>query len=267
MEHICSINDAKDLKYNTNYYVVNKKPFSITENINCVVDNYKFSGNNNEGDLESYTFRIYSTDENCKLETIKEFIENLEHEWNEKRKYIYNHKQYYFNENNTNQPPKNPDGGYRYELAPKAINFTMSEFSTNRSMKNIFGSHLHNLKERVSKFIHNEEWYKKYGKPYTLGILLSGPPGTGKTSIIKAIAKDAGRHIININLRETTTKTQLNKLFFDNEITVNQSGEQGKEEKVYIPINKRLYVCEAIDCMNDIVYDREIMNFNTESEI
>ena len=37
----------------------------------------------------------------------------------------------------------------------------------------------------------------------------------GKTSIIKAIAKDTNRHIFNIKLHSDTTKTQLHNLFFN----------------------------------------------------
>ena len=149
---------------------------------------------------------------------------------------------------------RNSDNSIKFSMAPNELSFTMTQFNTNKSLKNVFGRHLHVVKERMDLFCNNPDWYKDKGIPYTLGILLHGPPGTGKTSLIKAIAKDTNRHIFNIKLLPDTTKTQLNNLFFNETVKVIRNG---KTEMYSIPLDERIYVMEDIDCDSDILLDRE----------
>jgi SpoVK/Ycf46/Vps4 family AAA+-type ATPase len=45
-----------------------------------------------------------------------------------------------------------------------------------------------NLIDDVQWFVQNEQWYNSRGIPYKRGYIIHGPPGTGKTSTLKAIA-------------------------------------------------------------------------------
>ena len=135
-----------------------------------------------------------------------------------------------------------------------SLHFTMKQFITNRSFKNLFGKDVNIIRKRVEFFKDNKDWYDDKGVPYTLGILVSGNPGSGKTSIIKCIANELKRHIINIHLSETMTKTQVENLFYNEQLHITQNG---KTETYTIPINKRIYVLEDIDCQCDIILDRE----------
>jgi len=165
-------------------------------------------------------------------------------------------QKYFFNEIHI-APMREMNGTYRFETAPKRITFNMTPFNTFKSIDNIFGSHVKEIRDRVNLFINNPEWYSKRGIPHTLGILLHGPPGCGKTSLIKAIAKDTQRHVFNISLRKTTTQWQLLNLFFDENVTVlNGSNESST---LAIPLDKRIYVIEDVDCMTDVVLDRKYL--------
>ena len=246
--HISNLDSSKELKYMDYFYINNKNEFNVTDDIYAKAIKQE-DGKNNE--ITSYSIEIYSY--TLKLSEIKKFINEI------KKNYIFeqNNKlgdqKYYFDEHHVSLM-KNRDNSYRFSTANQELTFKMTQFNTNKSLENVYGKHLKVVKERMDLFINNPDWYKDKGIPYTLGILLHGPPGTGKTSLIKAIAKDTNRHIFNIKLQQDTTQTQLNNLFFCENITVLKNG---KNELYTIPLDKRIYVIEDIDCNNDILLQRE----------
>jgi DNA replication protein DnaC len=148
---------------------------------------------------------------------------------------------------------RDSNGKIDHTKTPDCLHFTMKNFVTNRSFKNLFGKDIDVIRKRVEFFRDNKQWYDEKGIPYTLGILVSGSPGSGKTSLIKCIANELKRHIVNIHLSDSMTKTQLENLFYNEQIHITQNG---KTETYTIPINKRIYVLEDIDCQSEIILDR-----------
>lgn len=65
----------------------------------------------------------------------------------------------------------------------------------------------------VKDFLSNGSWYHERGIPYRRGYLLYGPPGSGKTSFIQALAGELDYNICILNLAENNlTDDRLNHL-------------------------------------------------------
>jgi chaperone BCS1 len=135
----------------------------------------------------------------------------------------------------------------------------MFALHTNKSLKNLYGASASAAKKRVEFFVNNPQWYIERGIPHTLGILMHGAPGCGKTSFIKAVARDTGRHVVNIKMGPTTTIQQVNNLFYTPRLSVLR---EGATQAYDIPMDKRIIVMEDVDCLSCVV--REASNQNED---
>ena len=122
-------------------------------------------------------------------------------------------------------------------------------FESTRSFNNLFFDNRESVLKKVDYFLHNKAWYFEKGIPYSLGIGLHGPPGTGKTSFIKALANYTKRHIVTISLKMIKTKKQLDSVFFENRYSSSNKCNS-------VGFDKKIVVFEDIDCIGDIVKDR-----------
>ena len=59
--------------------------------------------------------------------------------------------------------------------------------------------------DECDQFVAAESWYMDKGLPWTRGWLLTGPPGTGKTSVVRALAAKYACPIFTVNLSSFST--------------------------------------------------------------
>ena len=241
-----SKNNKNDI---TTYVVHQSKPFIISDQIYCSVDTYSEdieSGNGSNSKIstkvENIKIKLFSYTKS--VDKIKSFVEDITTKYVESMHDSRLGKNWIY----TYEGMEHDDDSHDERHTPRR--WRECEFSTTTSFNNIFFKQKTLLLEKVDFFINNKDWYNHQGKPYTLGIGLSGPPGTGKTSIIKSIAKQLNRHLIVIPLDKIKSTKEFTAAFYESRYNkANKPNSIGFSDKII--------VFEDIDCMSDIVFTRD----------
>lgn len=134
------------------------------------------------------------------------------------------------------------------------------DFVVSKNLDNIFlETALHEkLVNHIDRF-DDKIWYATRGIPRTLGILLHGIPGCGKTSFIKGLCSAKKRSAVIIDFKLIKTVHHLRSIFTGSIELKN--GSNYKFDK-----NKVVYVLEDFDCMSDIFMDREKLEENKKEK-
>lgn len=78
-----------------------------------------------------------------------------------------------------------------------------------------------NLVRLLTQLMNGTMYPARVGKENRLGLLLSGPPGTGKTSTIQAICNFTGRNLVKVDMSIIKTRTAFDRIMSDNSIEEN----------------------------------------------
>jgi len=116
------------------------------------------------------------------------------------------------------------------------LQFTKYEFKTTSSFDNFFSEEAQVVRADLDAFLNGKAAYERTGRPWTYTLLNEGPPGTGKTKLVKAIATATGRTLIVLNLQHVKNV----KLLYD---AFHSSALAGD----HIPHEKRLYYIPEVD--------------------
>ncbi|CAD7952857.1 unnamed protein product [Amoebophrya sp. A25] len=145
-------------------------------------------------------------------------------------------------------------GGAGSSSSSNSSKFKFKKYQLSDSGKtfgNLFFREKESLLRLVDDFEAKRSKFAIDGFPHKLGLLLDGPPGTGKTSLIKALAAYTKRHVVSVNLAQLQTNQQLMDLMFDLVFPVDGEDLPGR-----MSFDKIIFVMEDIDAASSVVYKR-----------
>ena len=206
--------------------------------------------NSDTSDFKKINFTLMMSRDKCVDEMYK-FIEKCEKTYNKKIEDRMTDKIfiYEFLQSENHRSSSSDDDWNDGRRDQKLSNILCSEYQLNTTKdlkKNCFFTDVDKIIKRIEFFINNKSWYESRGIPYQLGFLFYGPPGCGKTSTIKAIARELDRHIVNVNDIDKIKKvSDIKNIFYGDYIN-------GR----HIPTHKRLYIIDEFDKILDTISEK-----------
>ena len=129
-----------------------------------------------------------------------------------------------------------------------APTFMTYDFNTTSGFANFFSEEATQVQKDIQHFLQNKSMYERTGRPWTYSVLNEGPPGVGKTKLVKAVAAMTGYTLIVINLQHIPNMRTLYEAFHSSVL----AGET-------VPHSRRLYYIPEVDTQAcEILKERSI---------
>ena len=144
------------------------------------------------------------------------------------------------------------DDGWKGKGRGTATRYKKYLLSEHKSFNSLYFPEKVQILQSLDDFMQKKGKFAIEGFPNKLGLLLHGPPGTGKTSLIKSIAQYTKRHIVDVPLPKVKTNQELFDNFFDLVFAV-----PGEDEALRMRFEDLIFVMEDVDAASNVVYKRQ----------
>ncbi|KAG7375463.1 hypothetical protein PHYPSEUDO_001129 [Phytophthora pseudosyringae] len=165
----------------------------------------------------------------------------------ERRKHVQDKSRYFYIQTDTAAA----NTGEGDANATPVVAYKRYALGEEKTFENLFFQEKEQILQLLDSFETHSGKFAIKGFPYKLGLLLHGPPGTGKTSLIKAVAQYTKRHVVTISLGKIKTNQQLLDALFDMKFAV-----QGLDSPIEMDFEDVIFVMEDIDCASSVVKAR-----------
>ncbi|GLD98377.1 hypothetical protein PINS_up007074 [Pythium insidiosum] len=235
----------------------------LEDGIDFMYSEHEEKASANKGVRQSkkvYMFRTRREDGPAK---IREIIEKAFAHYQdvEKRKVTDDTSRYMYVRDIENAPAADEDDGGDETSVSAAPYHKRYALGDDKTFDSLFFDGKESLLQLLEQFETRSGKFAIEGFPYKLSLLLHGPPGTGKTSMIKAIAAHTKRHIVSISLAKIKTNQELMDSMFDLRYKVD-----GLDLPVKMTFEDVVFVMEDIDCASSVVNARKPVATSSKSK-
>ena len=174
------------------------QPFKLTAEVYGLVNIMQHQHDNEKNPQQMKEFQISI----CSHLLIAEGLRQLLQTW------VKEYKNHLNSDRHLNYFVYTPSSDSTEDYYEASCYYSEFRFESGKTFTNIFYPEKEDILKRINFFMENNSWYRTQGLPYTMGFLLYGEPGCGKTSTIKAIANHTQRHSYpSLSIRSRATRS------------------------------------------------------------
>jgi hypothetical protein len=155
LDYVTNKPNIQSISYSKNKFMLNHKNPILIETVEAVYIQL-LSEKGSDEDL-SQVIEIYSYYMN--VDELRAFLKKIEYNYTLQIQNKLGDKVYYFNDVSTGKINRN-----EYNKMQPVVTFTMKQFNTNRTFKNVIGPESRLIEKRVNFFMNNKQWYSENGK-------------------------------------------------------------------------------------------------------